>query len=93
MRCWLGRGRAAVVAATPVPICLRRRRASARRTRTSPYLFPYLPHRLGYHKRVKAAAPLINQATLVLGAQCPPFADDLRLRSGDLGYGHRSGSR
>jgi DDE family transposase len=32
------------------------------------HLFPYLPHQPGYHKRVKAAAPL-----------CPSWASDLRL--------------
>ena len=43
------------------------------------HLFPYLPHQPGYHKRVKAAAPLVNQAVLVLAAQCPSWADQLRL--------------
>ena len=43
------------------------------------HLFPYLPHQPGYHKRLKAAAPLICQATLHLAALCPSFADELRL--------------
>ncbi|HEX3733064.1 MAG TPA: hypothetical protein VHU91_09120 [Mycobacteriales bacterium] len=36
--------------------------------------FPYLPKQPGYHKRLKAAAPLICQATL-----CPSWGDDLRM--------------
>ena len=36
----------------------------------------------GYHKRVKAAAPLICQATFYLATQCPSWADDLRLLDG-----------
>jgi Transposase DDE domain len=43
------------------------------------HLFPYLPHQPGYHKRVKAAAPLICQATMYLAALCPSWADGLRL--------------
>jgi len=43
------------------------------------HLFPYLPHQPGYHKRVKAAAPLICQAMLHLAALCPSWASDLRL--------------
>jgi hypothetical protein len=43
------------------------------------HLFPYLPHQPGYHKRVKAAAPLICKTTLHLAALCPSWADDLRL--------------
>jgi hypothetical protein len=43
------------------------------------HLFPYLPKQPGYHKRVKAAAPLICQATLHLAMLCPSWADDLRL--------------
>src|SRR4051812_43108298 len=55
------------------------------------HLFPYLPHQPGYHKPVKAAAPLISQAMLVLAAQCPSWAEQLRLfdpprcRAGRLG--------
>jgi Transposase DDE domain len=43
------------------------------------HLFPYLPHQPGYHKRLKAAAPLICKATLYLATLCPSRADDLRL--------------
>ena len=42
-------------------------------------LFPYLPHQPGYHKRVKAAAPLICKATLYLATLCPSWEDGLRL--------------
>jgi hypothetical protein len=43
------------------------------------HLFPYLPKQPGYHKRLKAAAPLICQATLYLATLCPSWADELRL--------------
>jgi hypothetical protein len=43
------------------------------------HLFPYLPRQPGYHKRVKAAAPLICTAMLHLAAWCPSWSDDLRL--------------
>ena len=43
------------------------------------HLFPYLPRQPGYHKRVKAAAPLICQTTLYLATLCPSWEDDLRL--------------
>ena len=43
------------------------------------HLFPYLPKQPGYHKRVKAAAPLICRATVYLASLCPSWADDLRL--------------
>ena len=43
------------------------------------HLFPYLPRQPGYHKRLKAAAPLICKATLYLAAQCPSWAGELRL--------------
>ncbi|MGH3159943.1 MAG: IS982 family transposase [Streptosporangiaceae bacterium] len=43
------------------------------------HLFPYLPKQPGYHKRVKAAAPLICQVTLYLAALCPSWGEDLRL--------------
>ena len=43
------------------------------------HLFPYLPHQPGYHKRLKAAAPLICKTTLYLAALCPSWASDLRL--------------
>ena len=38
-----------------------------------------MPKQPGYHKRVKAAAPLICQTTLRLATLCPSFADGLRL--------------
>ena len=43
------------------------------------HLFPYLPKQPGYHKRLKAAAPLICQVMLHLAALCPSWGDDLRL--------------
>jgi hypothetical protein len=43
------------------------------------HLFPYLPKQPGYHKRVKAAAPLICQTTRYLASLCPSWADELRL--------------
>jgi hypothetical protein len=43
------------------------------------HLFPYLPKQPGYHKRVKAAAPLITAATQALARQVPSFTDDWRL--------------
>jgi hypothetical protein len=46
------------------------------------HLFPYLPKQPGYHKRVKAAAPLICKTMLYLATQCPSWADDLRLIDG-----------
>jgi Transposase DDE domain len=46
------------------------------------HLFPYLPHQPGYHKRVKAAAPLICKTTVYLAALCPSWADELRLLDG-----------
>ena len=46
------------------------------------HLFRYLPKQPGYHKRIKAAAALINKAMLYLAAQCPSWDDDLRLVDG-----------
>jgi hypothetical protein len=43
------------------------------------HLFPYLPNQPGYHKRLKAAAPLICKTTLHLATLCPSQADGLRL--------------
>lgn len=43
------------------------------------HLFPYLPNQPGYHKRVKAAAPLICATMCYLAALCPSWSDDLRL--------------
>jgi hypothetical protein len=43
------------------------------------HLFPYLPKQPGYHKRLKAAAPLICKTTLFLATLCPSWVDQLRL--------------
>ena len=43
------------------------------------HLFPYLPKQPGYHKRLKAAAPLICQAMRYLAGSCPSWPDRLRL--------------
>ena len=51
-----------------------------RHIRSSPQwraMFPYLPQQPGYHKRLKAAAPLLAQAITVLARQCPSWFDDL----------------
>src|SRR5215475_5931073 len=43
------------------------------------HLFPYLPKQPGYHKRIKAAAPLICETMLALAVRCPSWTDELRL--------------
>ena len=43
------------------------------------HLFPYLPRQPGYHKRIKAATPLICATMRYLATVCPSGADDLRL--------------
>jgi hypothetical protein len=43
------------------------------------HLLPYLPKQPGYHKRLKAAAPLILAAVAKLAGQVPSAADQLRL--------------
>jgi Transposase DDE domain len=43
------------------------------------HLFPYLPKQPGYHKRIKAAAPLICTTMGYLATLCPSWSDDLRL--------------
>lgn len=40
-------------------------------------MFPRLPHQPGYHKRLKAARPLLCRAILGLAAACPSWFDDL----------------
>lgn len=40
-------------------------------------MFPYLPGQPGYHKRLKAAAPLLARAIGALAAACPSWFDDL----------------
>jgi hypothetical protein len=43
------------------------------------HLFPYLPHQPGYHKRLKAAAPLLAAAMDHLARQAPSWHDQVRL--------------
>jgi hypothetical protein len=43
------------------------------------HLFPYLPGQPGYHKRLKAAAPLLAQAVSHLAKASPSWCDSLRL--------------
>ena len=43
------------------------------------HLFRYLPNQPGYHKRLKAAAPLLAQAITHLARVSPSWCDDLRL--------------
>jgi len=43
------------------------------------HLFPYLPGQPGYHKRVKAAAPLLAAAIDHLARQAPSWYDPVRL--------------
>lgn len=43
------------------------------------HLFRYLPHQPGYHKRLKAAAPLLAQAISHLARVSPSWCDNLRL--------------
>ena len=42
-------------------------------------LFPYLPHQPGYHKRLKAAGPLLATAMDYLARECPSWHDQVRL--------------
>jgi hypothetical protein len=43
------------------------------------HLFPYLPHQPGYHKRLKAAAPLLAAALDYLAREVPSWHDQVRL--------------
>jgi hypothetical protein len=43
------------------------------------HLFPYLPHQPGYHKRLKAAAPLLAATIDHLARQSPSWWDQVRL--------------
>ena len=43
------------------------------------HLFPYLPKQPGYHKRLKAAGPLLAAAMDYLARQCPSWYDQARL--------------
>ena len=57
---------------------------------------PYLPRQPGYHKRVKAAAPLICKATMYLASLCPSQASMrlwMRPRCRAAPRGRRSGGR
>lgn len=40
-------------------------------------MFPYLPEQPGYHKRLKAAEPLLCKTILVLAERCPSWFDDM----------------
>jgi DDE family transposase len=40
-------------------------------------MFRYLPKQPGYHKRLKAARPLLAMAILALAEQCPSWFDDV----------------
>jgi hypothetical protein len=43
------------------------------------HLFPYLPKQPGYHKRLKAAAPLLAAVMDYLARECPSWQDQARL--------------
>ena len=43
------------------------------------HLFPYLPKQPGYHKRLKAAAPLLAAVMDYLAREVPSWHDDVRL--------------
>ena len=43
------------------------------------HLFPYLPKQPGYHKRLKAAAPLLAAVMDYLARECPSWGDQVRL--------------
>ena len=43
------------------------------------HLFPYLPKQPGYHKRLKAAGPLLAAALDYLARECPSWHDPVRL--------------
>src|ERR1700760_1075851 len=43
------------------------------------HLFPYLPRQPGYHKRLKAAAPLLAAVADHLARQSPGWYDPVRL--------------
>ena len=43
------------------------------------HLFPYLPKQPGYHKRLKAAAPLLAAVLDYLAREAPSWHDQLRL--------------
>ena len=43
------------------------------------HLFPYLPHQPGYHKRLKAAAPMLAAVIDHLARRAPCWHDQVRL--------------
>jgi hypothetical protein len=43
------------------------------------HLFPYLPHQPGYHKRLVAAAPLLQHAIAALATHVPSHTSQIRL--------------
>ena len=43
------------------------------------HLFPYLPHQPGYHKRLKAAGPLLATVLDYLAREVPSWHDQVRL--------------
>ena len=43
------------------------------------HLFPYLPKQPGYHKRLKAAGPLLAAVMDYLARECPSWHDQVRL--------------
>jgi hypothetical protein len=43
------------------------------------HLFPYLPYQPGYHKRLKAAAPLLAAALVYLAREAPSWHGQVRL--------------
>ena len=42
-------------------------------------LFPYLPKRPGYNKRLRAAADMMRRITAMLARRCPSYTDDIWL--------------
>lgn len=40
-------------------------------------MFPHLPNQPGYHKRLKAARPLLARVITALAAACPSYFDDM----------------
>jgi len=57
------------------------------------HLFPYLPHQPGYHKRLKAAAPLLAEVLDCLARQAPSWWDQVRLIDATPGLAAPRGRR
>ena len=71
-------------------------RRSIRHLHTDPVLramLPYVPRQSGYHKRLKAALPLLCQAIAVIAEQSPSFFDDLYHRRDAGAVRHVAGDR